>query len=137
MSAGASGAAASGADGGATSDIGAGAGDGTAGAGGGRASGALAGGAGGVAASKTSGAANGAGCTAVSRVHPWLPEGMDPKSSYFLEIKPYGNPKKSRKEFDCFVVDKVLDSDRTNLKDFVDWLEEKYPLGYGEIAHVH
>ena len=45
---------------------------------------------------------------------------MDPKSTYLLEIKLLGNPKKVRKDVRCFCFDKVVDSDTTNLKDLVD-----------------
>jgi hypothetical protein len=36
---------------------------------------------------------------------------MDPESSYLLNIRLYGNPKKHRKEFACFHISKVIDAD--------------------------
>ena len=61
---------------------------------------------------------------------------MDPKSTYLLEIKLLGNPKKVRKDVRCFCFDKVVDSDTTNLKDLVDEITDMYPPGYLEVAHV-
>jgi len=61
---------------------------------------------------------------------------MDPKSTYLLEIKLLGNPKKVRKDVRCFCFDKVVDSDTTNLKDLVDEITDQYPPGYLEVAHV-
>lgn len=48
---------------------------------------------------------------------------MDPNSSYLLEIRLFGNPEKT---LFCFVIEKVLDSDTTNFKDFVEWMVDKY-----------
>jgi len=61
---------------------------------------------------------------------------MDPKSTYLLEIKLLGNPKKVRKDVRCFCFDKVVDSDTTNLKDLVDEITDQYPPGYLEVAYV-
>jgi hypothetical protein len=61
---------------------------------------------------------------------------MDPNSTYLLEIKLLGNPKKVRKDVRCFCFDKVVDSDTTNLKDLVDEITDMYPPGYLEVAHV-
>ena len=61
---------------------------------------------------------------------------MDPKSTYLLEIKLLGNPKKVRKDVRSFCFDKVVDSDTTNLKDLVDEITDMYPPGYLEVAHV-
>jgi len=52
---------------------------------------------------------------------------MDPNSSYLLEIRLFGNPKKTRKDCSSFVIEKVLDSDTTNFKDFVEWMVDKHP----------
>ncbi|PUZ44968.1 hypothetical protein GQ55_8G182700 [Panicum hallii var. hallii] len=52
---------------------------------------------------------------------------MDPKSTYLLEIKLLGNPKKVRKDVRCFCFDKVVDSDTTNLKDLVNEITDMYP----------
>lgn len=60
---------------------------------------------------------------------------MDPKSSYLLEIRLVGNPR-SRKEFSCFIITMVVDSDICNFKDFVDEIIEKYPPGYKERVSV-
>lgn len=61
---------------------------------------------------------------------------MDPESSYLLKIKLLGNPEKARRDVDCFCLEKVIDSDTTNLKDFVESIVEQYPPRYKEIAHV-
>jgi hypothetical protein len=61
---------------------------------------------------------------------------MDPKSTYLLEIKLLGNPKKVRKDVRYFCFDKVVDSDTTNLKNLVDEITDMYPPGYLEVAHV-
>jgi hypothetical protein len=53
----------------------------------------------------------------------------------FLEIRLVGNPR-CRKEFSCFIFDKVVDSDICNFKDFVDEIVEKYPPGYHERVTV-
>jgi len=52
---------------------------------------------------------------------------MDPKSTYLLEIKLLGNPKKVRKDVRCFCFDKVVDSDTTNLKALL-WAQEAKKL---------
>jgi hypothetical protein len=44
---------------------------------------------------------------------------MDPESSYLLNIRLSGNPKKRRKEFACFHISKVVDADRCNFMDLV------------------
>jgi hypothetical protein len=61
---------------------------------------------------------------------------MDPMSSYFLDIRLIGNRKKMRKEFNCFRFDKVIDSDITNFKDFIESIVDQYPPGYLEVPHV-
>jgi hypothetical protein len=61
---------------------------------------------------------------------------MDPNSSYLLKIRLTGNPKKRRKEFSCFNITKVVDSDVCNFKDLVEEIVDKYPHGYNEIVHV-
>ena len=53
---------------------------------------------------------------------------MDPKSTYLLEIKLLGNPKKVRKDVRCFCFEKVVDSDMTNLKDLVDEITDSILL---------
>lgn len=61
---------------------------------------------------------------------------MDPKSSYLLNIKLLGNPKKARREFSAFCFEKVVDSDLINLKDFVESIVDEYPPGYKETVYV-
>jgi hypothetical protein len=61
---------------------------------------------------------------------------MDPNSSYLLKIRLTGNPKKRPKEFSCFNITKVVDSDVCNFKDLVEEIVDKYPHGYNEIVHV-
>jgi len=41
-----------------------------------------------------------------------------------------------RKDVKCFSFDMVVDSDRTNFKDLVESVVEKYPPGYMEGAHI-
>jgi len=47
-----------------------------------------------------------------------------------------GNIRNCRKDVKCFSFDMVVDSDRTNFKDLVESVVEKYPLGYMEGAHI-
>ena len=61
---------------------------------------------------------------------------MDPKSTYLLKIRLTGNPKKRRKEFSCFHITKVVDSDLCNFKDLVETIVDAYPHGYNEIVSV-
>lgn len=61
---------------------------------------------------------------------------MDPKSCYLLVIKLIGTEKR-RKDVKCFSFEMIIDSDLTNYKDLVEEIEDKYPLGYLEVAHVH
>ncbi|KAL6614930.1 hypothetical protein ACP70R_037200 [Stipagrostis hirtigluma subsp. patula] len=64
----------------------------------------------------------------------WLPAGMDPNTSYLLNIRLVGDPSKCRAEW--YEIDKVVDADMINFKDFVDDIADKYPHGYGEIVTV-
>ncbi|XP_066333963.1 uncharacterized protein, partial [Miscanthus floridulus] len=75
----------------------------------------------------------GGGASAVQA--DWL-EGMDPKSTFMLNFKHLGNPKKTRKDLRCFCFEKIVDSDRTNLKDLIQSIIEQYPPGYMEVAHL-
>jgi len=61
---------------------------------------------------------------------------MDPKSTFMLNFKHLGNPKKTRKDLRCFCFEKIVDSDRTNLKDLIQSIIEQYPPGYMEVAHL-
>ena len=62
---------------------------------------------------------------------------MDASSSYLLKIRIIGNPKKVRKDVTCFRFEKVVDSDTTNFKDFIESIVNQYPPGYQEVVHVH
>jgi hypothetical protein len=55
---------------------------------------------------------------------------MDASSSYLLKIGIIGNPKKVRKDATCFLFEKVVDSDTTNFKDFIESIVNQYPPGY-------
>jgi len=61
---------------------------------------------------------------------------MDPESSYLLNIRLSGNPKKRRKEFACFHISKVINADRCNFKNLVEEIVDAYPHGYNEIVTV-
>ncbi|TVT97366.1 hypothetical protein EJB05_57394, partial [Eragrostis curvula] len=66
----------------------------------------------------------------------WLPEGMDPKSSFLLEIKLVANPRTRRKDYSCFSFTKVVDCDTTNFKDFVESIVDEFPPGYKEVLTI-
>ena len=51
-------------------------------------------------------------------------------------MKLLGNRRNCRKDVKCFSFDMVVDSDRTNFKDLVESMVEKYPPGYMEGAHI-
>ena len=61
---------------------------------------------------------------------------MDPNSSFKLKIKLLGNRKKCRQDMKCFSFDMVVDSNKINYEDLVASMEEKYPPGYLEVAHI-
>jgi hypothetical protein len=61
---------------------------------------------------------------------------MDPQSTYMLKIRLTGNPKKRRKEFSCFHITKIVDSDVCNFKDLVEEIVDTYPHGYNELVWV-
>jgi hypothetical protein len=61
---------------------------------------------------------------------------MDPNSSYLLKIKLFGNPKCARKEISYFCFEKVVDSDTTNFKDFIDEIVDKFPPGFNNVATI-
>ncbi|RLN21953.1 hypothetical protein C2845_PM07G18990 [Panicum miliaceum] len=65
----------------------------------------------------------------------WL-DGMDPNSTFLLNIKPLGNRRKARKDMRYFAFEKVVDSDLINYKDFIESVVEQYPPGYLEVAHI-
>ncbi|RLN11636.1 hypothetical protein C2845_PM09G15390 [Panicum miliaceum] len=66
----------------------------------------------------------------------WLLEGMDPNSTYLLEIRLFGNKKRVRKDIKCFCFDMTVDSDLTNYKDLLEEIVDKYPPGYLEVVHL-
>ena len=68
----------------------------------------------------------------VHRFHPSL----DPNSTYILQMKHLGNPKKARKDARCFCFEKAVDSDLTKFQDLVESIVDQYPPGYMEIAHL-
>ena len=51
------------------------------------------------------------------------PKSMEENTSFLLKIKLLGNPKKSKKEVRCFSIEKVVDSDLTNIMDLVESIE--------------
>jgi len=53
-----------------------------------------------------------------------------------LEIKLLGNIRNCRKDVKCFSFDMVVDLDRTNFKDLVESVVEKYSLGCMEVAYI-
>jgi predicted RNA-binding protein with EMAP domain len=61
---------------------------------------------------------------------------MDPNLSYLLKIKLFGNPKCVRKEISYICFEKVVDSDTTNFKDFVDEIVDKFPPGFNDVVTV-
>ncbi|WVZ71199.1 hypothetical protein U9M48_019814 [Paspalum notatum var. saurae] len=67
----------------------------------------------------------------------WLLLGMDPKSTYLLEICIAHNSR-SRKDVSCLIDTMVVDADTCNFKDFVNEIVEKNPPRYNEnviVAH--
>nr|TKW38310.1 hypothetical protein SEVIR_1G106600v2 [Setaria viridis] len=60
----------------------------------------------------------------------WLPEEMDPKMSYNLEIHLIANNTRSRR-YNC---NKVVDADITNFKDLLKEIEDKYLGGYDDVV---
>ncbi|KAK3153585.1 hypothetical protein QOZ80_2BG0177830 [Eleusine coracana subsp. coracana] len=66
----------------------------------------------------------------------WLRAGMDPKSTYLLQVRLLVNPKERRPEFSCYRFDKTIDSDICNFKDLVNDIADEFPHGYGETVTV-
>lgn len=62
----------------------------------------------------------------------WLKEGMDPCTSFNLEIRIFSPNSRCR----WFSFDMVIDSDTINFKDLVDVMLDKYPCGYGDLVKV-
>ncbi|KAK3137518.1 hypothetical protein QOZ80_5BG0453370 [Eleusine coracana subsp. coracana] len=63
----------------------------------------------------------------------WLPEGMDQETSFLVNIRIVANNTRSR----WYFIDKVVDSDTTNFKDFIDEILDKYPCDYGDIVKLY
>ncbi|KAJ1288448.1 hypothetical protein BS78_02G089700 [Paspalum vaginatum] len=61
---------------------------------------------------------------------------MDPNTTYVMDIKMLGNHKRIRKDVGCLLIDKVIDSNLINFKDFVESIVEEFSLGYLEVAHI-
>ena len=59
---------------------------------------------------------------------------MDPGTAYLLKIRLHGH--QSRENF-TFRTEEVIDSDRTNFKDFIDHIREKYPWGVNEFVTMN
>lgn len=57
---------------------------------------------------------------------------MDPETSYNQDIRIIASNLCAR----WFSINKVIDSDITNFKDFVDDILEKYPCIYGNVVKV-
>ncbi|BAH95248.1 Os11g0438300, partial [Oryza sativa Japonica Group] len=61
---------------------------------------------------------------------------MDPIATYLLEIKPAGDRKNARVEYDWFIFSKVVDSNVLCYKDFVDDIAKSYPWGPNETVTI-
>ncbi|CAN6180906.1 unnamed protein product [Urochloa humidicola] len=61
---------------------------------------------------------------------------MDPKSTYLLKIKLFGNPRKAKMGDGPYCFDKFEDSDTINFKDFIESIVDKFPPGYLEVPHI-
>jgi hypothetical protein len=59
---------------------------------------------------------------------------MDPETSFPLKIRMVGNT--FRPEFVAYSLTKVVDSDTTNFKDFLDDVLKSHPSGYNEVVQV-
>jgi hypothetical protein len=59
---------------------------------------------------------------------------MDPETSFLLEIRLFGNT--FRPEFVAYSLTKVVDSDTTNFKDFLDDVLKSHPSGCNEVVQV-
>uniref|UniRef100_A0A0D3GZP4 Uncharacterized protein n=1 Tax=Oryza barthii TaxID=65489 RepID=A0A0D3GZP4_9ORYZ len=72
----------------------------------------------------------------LSTVPSWLPVGMDPLTTYLLEIKLVGDRKNARVEYDWFIFSKVIDSNAMCYKDFIDDIAKSYPWGPNETVTI-
>ena len=57
-------------------------------------------------------------------------------SNSLLDIKLIGNRKNARKDLKCWNFEMVVDSEKTNYKDLIQSVVDKYPPGYLEVPHV-
>jgi hypothetical protein len=57
---------------------------------------------------------------------------MDPETSHNLDIRIIASNLCAR----WFSINKIIDSDITNFKDFVDDILEEYPCSYGNVVKV-
>ena len=57
-------------------------------------------------------------------------------SNYLLDIKLIGNRKNTRKDVKCWNFEMVVDSEKTNYKDLIQLVVDKYPPVYLEVPHV-
>ncbi|XP_015637954.1 uncharacterized protein [Oryza sativa Japonica Group] len=72
----------------------------------------------------------------LSTVPSWLPVGMDPLTTYLLEIKLARDRKNARVEYDWFIFSKVIDSNAMCYKDFIDDIAKSYPWGPNETVTI-
>ncbi|BAH92440.1 Os03g0845100 [Oryza sativa Japonica Group] len=72
----------------------------------------------------------------LSTVPSWLPVGMDPLTTYLLEIKLAGDQKNARVKYDWFIFNKMIDSNAMCYKDFVDDIAKSYPWGPNETVTI-
>ncbi|EAY74208.1 hypothetical protein OsI_02089 [Oryza sativa Indica Group] len=72
----------------------------------------------------------------LSTVPSWLPVGMDPLTTYLLEIKLAGDRKNARVEYDWFIFSKVIDSNAMCYKDFIYDIAKSYPWGPNETVTI-
>ena len=58
------------------------------------------------------------------------------ETNFLLDIKLISNYKKIRKDVKCWNFEMVVDSEKTNYKDFIQSVVDKYSSGYLEVPHV-
>ena len=61
---------------------------------------------------------------------------MDAKTSFLLDIHLKANPRNCMKDIPCYRLNKVVDSDLCNFKDFVGEIVDQLPHGYQETVDV-
>ncbi|WVZ74373.1 hypothetical protein U9M48_022561, partial [Paspalum notatum var. saurae] len=65
----------------------------------------------------------------------WLLEGMDPKTSFYFEMRLFGN--NARPDCAWYSCSTVVDADTTNFKDFVDDILHTYPCALTEVVKFY